>query len=254
MKRLNDRTVVVTGGASGIGAATSHRLASEGAAVIILDHDADRASTVVGELRSGGAAASFLQVDLSDREAIRDVGGQVRSQAPMLHGLVNNAGIVRPLPLEQLDDENWDSQIAINLTAPAWIVRELLPSLEGGPGSVVNISSEGAFRPRPRNAAYDATKGGIAALTRSMAAELAPRGIRVNSIAPGWIASEMHFGTGPDADARKTELLTREYPVALMNRLGRPDEIAAAIAFLLSDDASYITGSCLHVDGGQGLG
>ncbi|MDH2444097.1 SDR family NAD(P)-dependent oxidoreductase [Amnibacterium sp. CER49] len=254
MKRLNDRTVVVTGGASGIGAATSRRLASEGAAVIILDHDADRAATVVGELQSGGTTASFLQVDLSNRDAIREVGAQVRSQAPVLHGLVNNAGIIRATPLEQLDDANWDSQIAINLTAPAWIVRELLPSLQAGPGSIVNISSEGAFRPRPLNAAYDASKGGVLGLTGSLAAELAPHGIRVNSIAPGWIASEMHFGTGPDADARKAALLSQEYPLTLMNRLGRPDEIAAVIAFLISDDASYITGSCLHVDGGQGLG
>ena len=115
----------------------------------------------------------------------------------------------------------------------------------------MNLSSEGGFRPRPHCWVYDATKIGMCALTRSMAAEFVEYGIRANTVAPGWTVTEMHFGSAPDSAARKRELEELVMDGALIRRLGRPEEIAAAIAFLLSDDASYMTGTTLHVDGGR---
>lgn len=254
MKRLDGRTIVVTGGGSGIGAATARRAAAEGASILIVDRDADAAQRVAEELNTTGAVATFFEADLSQRTDISAVCERLVDSHDVLHGLVNNAGIVRPAALDEMSESDWDLQLAINLTAPALLVAGLLPALERGRASIVNISSEGAFRPRTLHAAYDASKAGIAALTRTFAAELAPRDIRANSIAPGWIVSEMHFGTGPDAASRRQELLHRDNPDALMNRLGYPEEIAAVVAFLLSDDASFLTGTCVHADGGMGLG
>jgi NAD(P)-dependent dehydrogenase (short-subunit alcohol dehydrogenase family) len=251
MTRLEQKTIVVTGGGSGIGAATARRVASDGASVVIVDRDVAAGTGVADEL---GGSSRFFTADLANRADIAAVSARIDEEIGVVHGLVNNAGIVKPSPFERLTDEAWDLQLAINLTAPALLVRGMLSALERGRASIVNISSEGAFRPRGEHAAYDASKAGIAALTRTIAAELGGRGIRANSIAPGWIVSEMHFGTGPDAAAKRQELLDRENSDNIMNRLGRPEEIAAVVAFLLSDDASFLTGTCIHADGGMGLG
>ena len=252
--RLEGRTIVITGGGSGIGAATARRVAGEGAHVVVVDRDEAAGAAVSSELSAGGAKSAFLPADLSDRGEIVRLCRRIGDELQVVHGLVNNAGIVRQATLEELSETDWDLQLAINLTAPALLVRGLVEPLARGRAAIVNVSSEGAFRPRDRHAAYDASKAGIAALTRTFAVELADRQIRANSIAPGWVATEMHFGTGPGAADRRDQLLHRANPDAVMNRLARPDEIAAAITFLLSDDSSYMTGSCLHVDGGMGLG
>jgi NAD(P)-dependent dehydrogenase (short-subunit alcohol dehydrogenase family) len=254
MDRLTNRTIVITGGGSGIGAATARRTAAEGASVIIVDRDGETGARIVDELSALSAYCRFMQADLSDRDEIAAVSERISHEVDTLHGLVNNAGIVRPSTIESLTYDEWDAQLAINLTAPALLIRGLLGPLERGRASIVNISSEGAFRPRGQHAAYDASKAGIAALTRTFAAELADRHIRSNSIAPGWVVTEMHFGRGPSAMRCRDELLAQPNPNAVMNRLARPEEIAAAVAFLLSDDASFMTGTCLHVDGGMGLG
>jgi NAD(P)-dependent dehydrogenase (short-subunit alcohol dehydrogenase family) len=249
MERLQDRLVVVTGGGAGIGAATARRLATEGARVVVVDRDASAGERIAAEVDGW-----FVEADLADRAAVRRLGARLAEEHPRIDGLVNNAGIVRPQPLDELDDALWDLQLEILLAAPAFLTRALVPALAAGNGAVVNISSEGGFRPRAAHTAYDAAKAGLASLTRSLAAELGHRGVRVNSIAPGWVASEMHFGTGPDAAERRRALLARDNPLAILNRLARPEEIAAVVAFLLSDDASYLTGTCIHADGGMGLG
>lgn len=250
---IQGQNVLVTGGASGIGAAVAFRFAQAGAHVIIADVDSERAHQMLDLIRNAGGQAEHQQVDLADEDSIAACGRDLGARLPDLHVLVNNAGIVRRKAIAATDHEDWDAQIAINLHAPALMAKALLPLMQRSGGAIVNISSEGAFRPRADHWVYDATKAGICALTRSMAVEFAPLGIRANAVAPGWIVTEMHFGQAPDPAARKAELESLVHENCILRRLGRPEEIAAAVFFLASDDASYITGTTLHVDGGQGI-
>jgi 3-oxoacyl-[acyl-carrier protein] reductase len=247
------KNVLVTGGASGIGAAVADRFAQAGAHVVIADVNGERAQQAINRIEQAGGQAAFQPVDLADEESIAACGRELCARLTGLHVLVNNAGIVLRKPIAATDHEDWDAQIAINLRAPALMAKALLPLMQQSGGAIVNISSEGAFRPRADHWVYDAAKAGLCALTRTMAVEFAPLGIRANAVAPGWIVTEMHFSHALDPQARKAELESLVHENCIMRRLGRPDEIAAAVFFLASDDASYITGTTLHVDGGQGI-
>jgi len=249
-RRFGEKTVVVTGGAMGIGAATVRALVDEGARVLIADRDGGAAQSLI-ETLDGPGEAHHLHVDLAEAASIHQLGAEVSKIGDRLHGLVNNAGIAMPASIADSGDEVWDPQVAINLRAPLLCAQALLPALELGPGHIVNISSEAAFRPRSGNLVYDATKAAICAMTRSMAVEFSPLGVRVNTVAPGWTVTEMHTGTGADAEERRHQLEALTIDSNILQRLGRPDEIANAIVFLLSDAASYITASTLHVDGGR---
>jgi 3-oxoacyl-[acyl-carrier protein] reductase len=247
------KNVFVTGGASGIGAATAVCFAQAGAQVIVADVDGVRARQVVSSIKEEGGAAFFQHVDLTHEESIAACGRELSNRLTDLRVLVNNAGIVRRKAIAETDHEDWDAQTTINLRAPALMAKALLPLLQKRGGAIVNISSEGGYRPRADHWVYDATKAGVGALTRAMAVEFAPFGIRANAIAPGWIVTEMHFGQAPEPQTRKAELEQMEHPSCIMRRLGRPEEIAEAVFFLAGDGASYITGTTLHVDGGQGI-
>lgn len=248
---FSGKTILITGAGMGIGSATAKRLAKEGATVIIADKDENASMNVEDEIKKSGGLALTQFVDLSDPKSIENMGKEVQKKTSVLHGLVNNAGIARGCSIEDTGDHDWEPQITINLRAPALCAKYLLPLLIKGPGHIVNLSSEGGFRPRPNSWVYDATKAGICALTRNMACEFIKYGMRVNSVAPGWTVTEMHFKNFPDPYARKKELEELDYEGAIIRRLARPEEIASAIAFLLSDDASYITATTIHVDGGR---
>jgi 3-oxoacyl-[acyl-carrier protein] reductase len=247
---LTGRNIVVTGGAMGIGAATVKILAARGVRVFIADRDQAVTERIIEATKDSSGSAEFIEVDLADAASIRSFGKTVAGMTDSLHGLVNNAGIVRRASIEETGDADWTEQTAVNLRAPALCIQALLPLLKAGPGHVVNVSSEGGFRARKNHWVYDATKAGICALTREAAEELAEFGIRVNAVAPGWVVTEMHFGNAPDPMAKKKELEEMTNTSAMLGRLARPEEIAASIAFLLSEDATYITGTVLHVDGG----
>ena len=250
--RFTDKVALITGGASGIGRATANRLASEGAHVIIADNNAEMAQQAVAEIQETGGKALYIGIDLADDESVRAAAYAIAEKFPTLHILVNNAAILRTGKIENGEWlPNWDLETATGLRGWVLTTQLLLPLLKNEGGAIVNLSSEGGFLGRPGQWIYDAIKAALVSVTKTMAHEFIEYGIRVNAVAPGWIVTEMHFGGAADPTARKKEL--EELPISscIMKRLAAPEEIAATITFLLSDDASYITGQTIHVDGGR---
>ena len=250
--RFADKVALITGGASGIGRATANRLAAEGAHVIIADNNVQMANRAISQIEADGGKASHIEVDLTDDESVAACGRAVDERFPALHMLINNAAILRQGKIEDGSwQENWDAETAVGLRGWVLMTQVLLPMLKEANGAIVNVSSEGGFLGRPGMWVYDAIKAGIVSLTKTMAQEFVGDGIRVNAVAPGWIVTEMHFGTAPDPTARKRELEETPYEGCIMKRRAAPEEIASVIAFLLSNDASNITGQTIHVDGGR---
>lgn len=252
MTRFENKVALVTGGASGIGRATALRLSVEGAKVIIADRNAELANQAVAQIQQAGGEAVFMAVDLADDAEVEAVGKTVAEQFAALHILVNNAAILRQGRIENGGWlPNWEPETAIGLRGWVLMTQVLLPMLKKEGGAIVNLSSEGGFLGRPGQWVYDAIKAGLVSVTKTMAYEFVDYGIRVNAVAPGWIVTEMHFGHHTHPEARKKELEDTPITSCIMKRCAGPEEVAAAIAFLLSDDASYITGTTLHVDGGR---
>lgn len=252
MTRFTGKVALITGSASGIGRATARRLAAEGAQVIVVDNNTEMGQKTVDEITAEGGAARFLHGDLADDHSIEAVARAVVERFATLDMLVNNAAIHRPGRIEDGGWlNNWEIESRIGFRGWLLLTQHLLPMLKQGGGAIVNVSSEAGFVGRPGQVVYDAIKAAIVSATKTMAQEFAEAGIRVNAVAPGWTVTEMHFSRHPDPSARKAELESLSITSCVMKRLAQPSEIAAAIAFLLSDDASYITGTTLHVDGGR---
>jgi 3-oxoacyl-[acyl-carrier protein] reductase len=250
--RFTDKVALITGGASGIGRATANRLAAEGAHVIIADKNVDMANQAVSEIQDAGGKALFVEVDLADDESVQAAAQEVAEKFSALHILVNNAAIARGGKIEDGGwIPNWEPETAIGLRGWVVITQHLLPLLKQDGAAIVNLSSEGGYLGRPGGWVYDAIKSALVSLTKTMAYEFVDYGIRVNAVAPGWVVTEMHFGRAPDPAARKKELEETPINSCIMKRRCGPEEIASSIAFLLSDDASYITGQTIHVDGGR---
>jgi NAD(P)-dependent dehydrogenase (short-subunit alcohol dehydrogenase family) len=252
MARFVNKVALITGGASGIGRATAVRLATEGARVIIVDRDVEQGTQTASRINQEGGAAVFMEVDLADDKAIEAMATTVAEQFTALHILVNNAAVLRRGRIEGGEWlSSWEPGVTIGLRAWALVTQMLLPLLKKEGGAIINTSSEAGFRGRPGLWVYDAVKAGLVSLTKTMAYEFVEYGIRVNAVAPGWVVTEMHFSQHPDPEARKKELESMKIESCLLGRLAQPEEIAAAITFLASGDASYITGTTLHVDGGR---
>jgi NAD(P)-dependent dehydrogenase (short-subunit alcohol dehydrogenase family) len=249
MSRLAGRVAIVTGAASGIGRASAERFAAEGAAVIVADVAREEGTAVAESIRTGGGRAHFVATDVTREEDIRAMVAAAVEQFGKLDILFNNAGIGRFVPFAELEPEDWDRVQAVNLRAVYLGCRHALPALrKNGRGAILNTASQSGLQGQALNQAYCASKAGIVMFTRSLARELAGEKIRVNCICPGGTDTPMLRGFA--ADAAKMPSLADLASRSPMGRFARPAEIAAAALFLVSDDASYVTGVALPVDGG----
>jgi len=247
--RFADKTAIVTGGSNGIGRACIAQLVSEGARVALVDMcGLDVSQAVIDELKDAPGEIRPFQADVRDGNRAKEIVNELVDDWEHIDVLVNSAGIVRDGLMGAMTDEQWRMVVDVNLGGTYNFAHAVTqPMMMQRSGSIVNMSSTGAEFPSRGQVNYAASKGGVNGLTRCLAKELAPRKVRVNAIAPGMIETGMSAAVRSIVGPKLKEIIP-------LRRVGQPEEIARAVAFLASDDASYITGQILRVDGGLSLG
>lgn len=243
MTNLNGKIAVITGGNSGIGFSTAQKLKASGATVIITGRSPERVEHAAKELDVSGIVA-----DVSSLDAIDSLVGEVRNQVGALDILFVNAGIFLPSPVGETTEELFDLQMGINFKGAVFTIEKFLPILNDG-ASIINLSSVNAYTGMANTAIYAASKAALNAYTRTAATELAPRSIRVNTVNPGPISTPIFAKTGMPEEQLNgfSQAMQERVP---LKRFGDPNDVANLVAFLASDDASFITGSEYNIDGG----
>lgn len=241
---LKDKVAIVTGSARGIGKAIARRLIQNGATIVICDLVMDEVLATAEELRSEGATVLPLQVNVTDMKSVESMVEEILSKLGRIDILVNNAGITRDSLLVRMDEAQWDAVIAVNLKGTFNCTRCVAKTMmKQRSGKIVSIASVMGLIGNVGQANYSASKAGVIGLTKSVAKELGRRGVNVNAVAPGFIASKM---TESLPEAEKEKILE----VIPLGCIGYPEDVANAVAFLVSDSARYITGQVIQVDGG----
>jgi NAD(P)-dependent dehydrogenase (short-subunit alcohol dehydrogenase family) len=242
------QVAIVTGAAQGIGAACVERLAGSGAAVALWDVDVERGERLAAKLGAAGQRAAFVRCNVARKAEVEAALAATLAAFGRIDMLVNNAGIFRAADFLEITEADWDAVIDVNLKG-AFLVGQAVARamVASGGGAIVNMSSVNGVLTIPSIASYNVSKGGVDQLTRVMALALAERGVRVNAVAPGTIATELAKNAVLGSEAAKQRIMSR----TPMKRLGEPGEIAEVVAFLLSDAASYLTGEVVYADGGR---
>lgn len=241
--RLEGKVALITGGANGIGKVTAKRFLIEGAKVVISDINEEMGNETVGELRQYGEI-TFIQADVSNTEQVEKMVDSIVKAYKKIDILINNAGITIDGMLTKMDESSWEKVLSVNLSGVFKCTKAVVPvMLEQGSGVILNASSVVGIHGNIGQTNYAATKAGVIGLTKSWAKEFGAKGIRVNAVAPGFIATDM------TATIPQKLLDLMEYKTPL-KKLGKPEDIAAAYLYLASDDASFVTGTILNVDGG----
>jgi meso-butanediol dehydrogenase / (S,S)-butanediol dehydrogenase / diacetyl reductase len=245
MKRFIDQPILISGAGRGLGEGIARHVASEGAVVGVADVNGPTAREVTAAITDAGGKAFAYDADLGKRQAFFDVAEAFKRDAGPLRAVINNASVLVYEPIENVTEETLDRMLSAGLKSVFWGVQAFLAHRdESAPGNILNYSSPVAYRGRPNTGAYTTIKAGIAGLTKVLAGELGPRGIRVNAIAPGSVPTPATEGF---VTPEQYEQRAKNIP---LRRNGTPDDVAKAVAFLLSDDAAFINGAMLAIDGG----
>ena len=255
MGRLDGKVAAVTGGASGIGEATVRRFIAEGASVAFCDRDGERGQRVAAELETAGARVAFTQADVGTEAACLAFVNGAGEKFGRLDILVNNAGIRKYEKVDEASAASWNEILSVNLMSYVFCAKAAVPLMRGNqggaPGAIVNVASVRSVVAGGGNPQYDTTKAAVAGLTRALAADHSAEGIRVNAVGPGPIFTPFHARRIAAAGKTVEQYNARAAQGTMLKRPGRAEEVAAAILFLASDDASYVTGALLFVDGGM---
>lgn len=250
MERFHNKVAVVTGAAGGIGSAIATRLASEGARVVVSDLDGDALQRIAASIEAAGGSAVAIPADIATAQGCKDLVQEVMRQAGRLDILVNNAGINRRGDLLSLTEDDWRATFAVNLDSMFHLCRAALPHMiEAGAGAIVNTASQWGLHPAPGHIAYNVSKAAVAAFTQNLARDYAPKNIRVNAVCPGEIHTPM-LEAGVLRSGRTIADLDRMVP---LGRIGKPEEVAALVAFLASDEAAFMCGSLVEITGAQAV-
>ena len=250
MQRFAEKTAIVTGGGGGIGSATCRRLASEGARVIVADAVEATAQATVDELRETGAEAHARIFNLTSGEACREAVAGIEQEFGRIDVLVNNAGAMRRGNLLDTSEDDWNLSMAVNVDALFHMCRAVLPGMiAAGGGSIVNTASQWGNTPAPGHIAYNVSKAAVISFTKSLAVDYAPDKVRVNAVCPG----EIHTPMLERGVAEKGKTIADLDKLVPFGRIGKPEEVAALIAFLASDEAEFICGACVEITGAQAV-